>query len=238
MTVEESRWRRAQDWELEFWRRAQQKRGWRRVAFALARPVLAATGSRRATGDDWNHWWRATFDDYAFLPQHLGDYIELGCGPYTNTRLILRGRTADKVVCSDPLAEAYLEFRGRWLAEAARKGAVEVDTHAIEELPYEPGSFDVVVMINVLDHVMDADACMKRAVELLKPGGYLIYGQNLANPAMRGEKEWYEEGHPIRAELKDVEGYLEDLEPVLEKVVPPRDPPMHTGVLVYAGRRR
>jgi SAM-dependent methyltransferase len=236
-SVGEERWQRAQAWELAFWKRGQVKTGWKKVVFPIARPFLAAVRSRRITGDDWNHWWAEQFDDYAFLPDHVGDYIELGCGPYTNTRLVLKGRSADRVVCSDPLAEEYVKFKGRWLAEAAARGSVEVDPHPIEQLPFPPSSFDVVVIINVLDHVMDADACMRTAIGLLRPGGYLIFGQNLANPELRGKHEWFEEGHPIRATAEDVEGYLEGLTPVLKKTVPAHDPPLHTGVLAFAGRR-
>ena len=237
-SVDRDRWKRAQEWELDFWRREQQKTGVKGFALKVAGPLLRAIQSRRATGDDWNEWWRDQFDGYSFLPSHIGDYIELGCGPYTNTRLVMRGRTADRVICSDPLADEYVKFRGRWLADAASKGLVEVDNHPIEDLPFPPGSFDVVVIINVLDHVMDADACMRNAINLLKPGGYFIFGQNLANPEMRGKHEWFEEGHPIRATAEDVEGYLEGLTPVLNKTLPANDPPLHTGVLVFAGRRQ
>lgn len=238
MSVDRERWKQAQEWELAFWRRQESKKGWKRLVFPIVRPLLAAVRSRRAGGDDWNRWWREQFDGYSFLPEHIGSYIELGCGPYTNTRLVIKDRTADRVICSDPLADDYLRFRGRWLADAARKGIIEVDNHPIENCPFPPGSFDVVVIINVLDHVMDADACMRTAIGLLKPGGYFIFGQNLANPEIRGKFEWFEEGHPIRATAEDVEGYLEGFEPLLKKVVPPHDPPVHTGVLAFAGRRR
>jgi len=40
-------------------------------------------------GDDWNYWWRKVFDNYKFLPTHVNNAIELGCGPYTNARLVL-----------------------------------------------------------------------------------------------------------------------------------------------------
>ncbi len=129
MSVDEERWKRAQAWELEFWRREQKRTGWKKVVFPLARPVLSVLRSTRVTGDDWNLWWREQFEGYAFLPAHLGDFIELGSGPYTNTRLILRGRTADRIVCSDPLAKEYITFEGRWLSEAVAKGIVEIDDH-------------------------------------------------------------------------------------------------------------
>jgi SAM-dependent methyltransferase len=237
MSVDAERWSRAQNWELALWQRAQRRSGWRRLAFPVLRPILAAVKSRHVSGDDWNEWWARQFEDYAFLPTDIGDYVELGCGPYTNTRLILRGRTANRVVCSDPLAREYLDFRGRWLSEAASSGAIEIDTHPIEECRFAPESFDVVVMINVLDHVRDADLCMTTAIRLLRPGGYFIFGQNLANLDVLGDYEWFEEGHPIRVTAEDLEPHLGALRPVLAKHLPPNDPPVHSGMLVFAGRR-
>ena len=115
------------------------KRGWRRVAWPVLRPILRAVGWKRAWGDDWNYWWAEQFDGYRFLPEKLGEFIELGCGPYTNTRIIFQERTASRVVCSDPLAETYIQLKDRWLAHAHREGLVEIDSHPIEELPFEPG---------------------------------------------------------------------------------------------------
>ena len=100
IAVDRERWERAQAWELAFWQRDQKRTGLRRIAYPILRPLLAAVGSKRATGDDWNLWWRDQLDGYRFLPDDLGDFIELGCGPYTNTRLILNGRTARRVVAA------------------------------------------------------------------------------------------------------------------------------------------
>jgi SAM-dependent methyltransferase len=237
-SVSENRWKSAQEWELSFWRREQSRTGWKAAVYPVLRPLLAAIGSPRATGDDWNLWWRDQFDEYAFLPDHLGSFIELGCGPYTNTRLILHKRTADRVVCSDPLADEYVRFRGRWLADAVKRGLVEVDNHPIEASPFPPASFDVVVMINVLDHVMDADACMQVATSLPKPGGFFLLGQDLADPETLGKYEWFDQGHPIRPTADDVGQYLQEFDPVISKTLPPRDERLQTGVFVFAGRAR
>ena len=238
MAVDRDRWKQAQEWELAFWKGQQTRTGWKRLVFPVVRPLLAAVHSRKATGDDWNLWWRDQFENYGFLPEQLGDYIELGCGPFTNTRLILEGRTANRIVCSDPLANEYVKFEGRWLADAAAKNLIEVDSHPIEDLPFPPSSFDAVVLINVLDHVMDADRCLRVAIGLLRPGGYFIFGQNLANPELAGKYEWFEEGHPIRLTEEDVGGPLRSLEPLIEKTVTANDEPLHTGVLIFAGIRR
>ncbi|MGH8010357.1 MAG: class I SAM-dependent methyltransferase [Candidatus Binatia bacterium] len=238
-SVDEKRWQRAQEWELAFWLREQKPPIWKRIGLGVLGPLLRPLGSPLATGDDWNLWWREQFDNYEFLPRDLGDYIELGCGPYTNTRLIVKGREARRIICSDPLAREYLNFKKRWLARAHEKGLVTIDSHAIEELTLSPQSFDTVVLINVLDHVLDAERCMEIATGLLRPGGYLIFGQDLADPASFGnrEYEWFEEGHPIRLTAEDVSPWLKPFETVLEKTVPPRDKRLQTGVLVFAGTK-
>ena len=238
-SVSAERWSEAQEWELTLWREGLRKHGWKQVVWPVVAPVLRALNWRRAWGDDWNHWWKDRFEGYAFLPSDLGDCIELGCGPYTNIRLILEGRTASRVVCSDPLADSYVGFTGRWLAEAHAAGRVEVDSHAIEESPFARPSFDLVVMINVLDHVRDADLCMRTAIELVRPGGYFVLGQDLSNEDDLTHHP-YDVGHPIRLRREDLEPYLQPLTPVHRKDLTReegRDPRLHYATLVYAGRK-
>jgi SAM-dependent methyltransferase len=237
--VSEERWREAQEWELDLWSEGHLKRGWKRVAWPVVAPALRALGWRRAWGDDWNHWWKDRFDGYRFLPSDLGDSIELGCGPYTNTRLILEGRRASRVVCSDPLIKSYVTFRGRWLAEAYAAGRVEIDDHPIEELPLAPETFDLVLLINVLDHVRDADLCMQKAIALARPGGYFLLGQDLSDESDLAYHP-YDIGHPIRLSREDVDPYLAPLSTVLRKELSReegRDPRLHYATLIYAGRR-
>jgi SAM-dependent methyltransferase len=239
-SVSRERWLEAQAWERDLWVTSQQRRGWRRLAWPALRPILRAGGWHRAWGDDWNHWWANQFEHYRFLPADLGDYIEVGCGPYTNTRVILSGRTADRVVCSDPLVETYLTFRDRWLATAHRAGRIETDAHPIEELPFEADSFDTLVMINVLDHVRDADRCLEMVTGLLRSGGTLVLGQDLSDADdVRRHPE--DIGHPIRLTLEDVDRHLAGFEPILRKSLSRdagREPRLHYGTLVYAGVKR
>jgi SAM-dependent methyltransferase len=238
-SVSAERWREAQEWELALWQRGLRKRGWKRIAWPVVAPLLRALNWHRARGDDWNHWWKSRFDGYRFLPSQLGDCIELGCGPYTNTRLILEGREASRVVCSDPLARSYITFSGRWLAEAYAAGVVEIDDHPIEESPFAPASFDLVVMINVLDHVRDADLCMRTAIELVRPEGYFVLAQDLSNEDDVARHP-YDVGHPIRLRREDLEPYLQPLTTMLRKDLPReegRNPRLHYGTLVYAGRK-
>jgi len=236
--VTRERWLEAQQWELAFWKQSQQKHGWRRVVWPVAAPILRALNWDRAWGDDWNTWWAHHFEDYRFLPQRLGSAIELGCGPYTNIRLITHGREIDRIVCSDPLIHDYLNFEGRWLAEAHKRDVIEVDDHPIEESPFPPRSFDVVMMINVLDHVRDADACMRAAIELVRPGGYFVLGQDLSS-VEDVENHPYDVGHPIRLQREDLDSYLTPLQPVVRHDLDRdagRDPRLHYATLIFAGQ--
>jgi SAM-dependent methyltransferase len=238
--VTAERWNEAQKWELELWQKAQVKRGWNRLVWPVAAPILRRMDAERAFGDDWNRWWRARFDGYRFLPASLGQCVELGCGPYTNIRLMLAGRDADRVVCSDPLVRSYITFRGRWLAGAHAAALVEIDDQPIEACTLPSRGFDLVVMINVLDHVQDARVCLEKAVDLCKPGGILVLGQDLSDERDVARHP-YDIGHPIRLCREDLEPYLASFDPLHRRDLSRdegRAPELHYATLVFAGRKR
>ncbi|MGH2935403.1 MAG: class I SAM-dependent methyltransferase [Gaiellaceae bacterium] len=154
--------------------------------------------------------------------------------------MITRGRTASRIICSDPLAHEYLRFQDRWLSRAHRDGRVEIDSNPIEEIPFLPDSFDTVVLINVLDHVRDVALCLDNALKLLRPNGWLVLGQDLAKPETVGDPryEWFEQGHPHRVVMTNLEPYLSRLDRRYQRIGPPRDPRLQTSVLAWAGVKR
>jgi SAM-dependent methyltransferase len=241
LAVSEERWRRAQEWEAAFWH-SMNPAPRRTLVWRAKQLVKRVLGIRKASpGDDWNHWWAEKFDGYAALPTRLENVIELGCGPYTNVRLILPGREVRRVVCSDPLVKHYLTFEGRWLNQAWRRRAIEVDDHPIEECPFESDSFDLVVMNNVLDHVRDAMECLRQAARIARPGGYFVLGQDLSNVedvACTGD----DLGHPIRIDHATLDGrLLEHFEPVLHRILSReegRGPAAHYGTYLFIGRKK
>ena len=241
LAVSEARWKQAQEWEAAFWR-SQNPAPSKKLSARAKRLVKRALGMKKASpGDDWNNWWAEKFDGYAELPKKFESVIELGCGPYTNLRVLLPGREARRVVCSDPLVREYLKFKERWLGQAWRRHAVEVDDHPIETCVFKSETFDLVVMINVLDHVRDAMECLRQASRIARRGGWLVVGQDLSNAedvAHTGE----DIGHPIRigAETLDAE-LLPKFEARMHRVLPRdegRNPEAHCGTYLFIGTKQ
>jgi len=237
LNVPGERWLQAQRWEGALWRNAN------RPLRNAAKRVLQQLGlRRREVGDDWNHWWAEQFGDYRFIPKHIKDAIEFGCGPYTNLRLISRARKIDHAYCSDPLLHTYLTFRYTWLSESYRRRRVLVDDHPMEQCPFASDFFDLVVLINVLDHVRDASECLRQAVRVTKPGGFLIVGQDLTSeedlsiPEVRSDI-----GHPIKLDHEALDLFLHPtFKPVLYRILSRdegREPTAHYGTYLFAGTK-
>jgi 2-polyprenyl-6-hydroxyphenyl methylase/3-demethylubiquinone-9 3-methyltransferase len=51
--------------------------------------------------------------------------------------------------------------------------AIEFDVGSATELPYPDASMDVALLPELLEHVADWQLCLREAMRILKPGGYL-----------------------------------------------------------------
>lgn len=200
----------------------------------------------RSVLDDRNRTHLARFFGYeAVAGRHFHRAIELGCGPFTNLRLILEVATADQVHLLDPLVRDYLEhplcrYRGGRLgglgarlgvdalialrnprlalAEAAtalrigglRGRPVELEASSIEDFRTSH-RFDLVVMINVIEHCRDLDAVFAKIDELLLPGGTFVFHDAFMSPAgVRATiEDVFDAGHPIRVQRSVVDAFLE-----------------------------
>jgi len=91
------------------------------------------------------------------------------------------GRLLDLV----PELERYgMDISFNYLQVARSKG-IDVCYAQIEDMPYRPGSFDLVVCTDVLEHVRDLNSCCSTLLAAVRPGGALIvrvpYRENLEN---------------------------------------------------------
>ena len=190
--------------------------------------------------DDWNQWWYEKFEGYREIPALIESAVELGCGPYTNIRLIRKDRVIESVICNDPLMNRYLQLGGNWVAIESAKGNILLDDHPIEERPFSDETFDLVIMINVLDHVMDAMLCLDVAVGITKPAGYLVLGQDLSDQrdvAQSGN----DVAHPIRIHHHDIDQRVfMQFSPRFKKLLPReegRNPGAHYGTYLLIGQK-
>ncbi|NPV68476.1 MAG: class I SAM-dependent methyltransferase [Anaerolineae bacterium] len=239
------RWQQAQRWEQDHWDRSIAKgKRWRNLGPLKTLIKNLVEGGR---GDDRNHWWAEKFENYHYVPHHLNNVVEFGCGPFTNLRIILQGREARHVFASDPLAKHYVSYNGFHLSNKWKAREYLIDDHPLEEAPFASDYFDLVVCINVLDHVRDPDMCLTQLARVVAPTGLIILGQDLTNEDdLKAVEQFAKEtgsdiGHPHSfSDSEYLLSYFRNYDDVLKKVLPREEglaPFAHFGTLIYVGRK-
>jgi SAM-dependent methyltransferase len=225
---------------------------------------LAFAEQNHHTGDDWNGWWEEKFDNYKTLAgKRFADALETGCGPHTNMRLILPYIKTDRLYFEDPLIRCYLDIKvpltRMWKALQRGKKKPTPQSHLatlfanpqyrtdlsaamLEDLPYKDGMMDLVVCINVLDHVEDVEKCMSEMNRVLKPSGYLVIGQDLSNEEdfKRCPESWEDICHPIKVDEATMNSYIPNYERIFYKVLlreEGRNPEAHYGTYLLIGKK-
>lgn len=234
----------------------------------------------RGALDDRNRAHRSRFFGYETLSgRRFERAIELGCGPFTNLRLILQVASAKQIHLLDPLIRDYvthpqcryrggrlggvlrtptleslLAWRRPWrmvaeLVDAERVGGllgvpVHLEASTIED--FQPTErFDLVVMINVIEHCRDIDAVLAKVDQLMAPGGIFVFHDKFMSAAgvRRTLEDVYDAGHPIRVQREVVDGFLaRRFEPEFRSEFHDEDEfagvPLQTTSLYFIGRRR
>jgi SAM-dependent methyltransferase len=206
------RWQQAQQWEKEIWR------------------------DYPEDSDDWNQWWAAKFCGYNFLKgNEICSMLEVGCGPWAkNTRIIFGVIGAKKLFLEDPLLDDYVSMNKSVARLAAERFSVP-----LEELKL-PERVDLVICINVLDHVYSMSRCMDVMSGSLRKNGVIIVGQDLTNDEDVCKMPVADVGHPIRLDESRCMSFLNSYEPVFSKVLPRqegRNPDAHYATLLFSGRK-
>lgn len=123
------------------------------------------------------HWWfvarreilAAVIGRMGLAPQ--ASILEIGCGTGANLAM-LRQQGKLQAMEYDPVAREM----------AGRLGICPVLAGGLPEpVVFEDGSFDLVCLLDVLEHIGDDEAALARAARLLKPGGSIL----LTVPAYR-----------------------------------------------------
>lgn len=93
--------------------------------------------------------------------------LDLGCGAAENTLPVAAGLGAVEAFGLDAADTALSQARTRGLAVV--QGALD---HA--DLPFPTETFDVVMLAEVIEHLVDTDHVLVEARRVLKPGGVLL----------------------------------------------------------------
>jgi SAM-dependent methyltransferase len=197
-------------------------------------------------GDDWNFWWERNFENYSFLKdkqENIHDIIEVGCGPYSNNLKIILNNikfsNIKSLTVEDPLLNTYVEM-GCSVSELKKSNAVFIPT-SIENMNTDK-KYDMIICINVLDHVMNAEVCINKLKDILNENGILILGQDLTNDNdLKIDRVRNDVGHPIKLEHDYILGNFSDFEKVYFKILnreSGRNPIAHYGTLLLAAKKR
>lgn len=125
----------------------------------------------RMAAHDTTHWWyrarREILSDYLMRYGNLpaqARILEIGCGTGHNLPMLAQFGQVDAIEIDD-IARA----------KASERLGKPVGTSPLPELSgVEPGSYDLVAVLDVVEHVDDDVAALKAMAGALKPGGKIL----------------------------------------------------------------
>jgi SAM-dependent methyltransferase len=178
--------------------------------------------------EDRNSFHAAMFDNYLPLQgERFRHAIELGCGPFTNVRLLGRVVEIGAVTLLDPLIDDYLAhpnctYRDRLLFFSQqrflyvdRMVAQPIEAFATSE------TYDAVLLINVVEHCRDFDRVTEAVWTMLPTGGVFIFHDHLYRHADVAEalRRNFDAAHPLRVDRAAVDRFLARFETIFRRVV-------------------
>lgn len=186
------------------------------------------------------------FDHYRVLEgMRFHHAIELGCGPFTNLRLIGLHCSIDRCDLLDPLIEEYLShpnctytrqslMLARHLSDENMLNRIlghfctgpfnqlrkRINPHvpvgslipsAIETMPADT-TYDLLCIINVIEHCYDLDLVFRNIAAVLEPGGILVFHDRYYDEADVPEllASHYDAAHPLRVDRKIIDDFLQE----------------------------
>ena len=115
----------------------------------------------------------------AFIRKHLNRFKEksrfcdLGFGPGVLTAFILQQNASWRADGVD-ISHYCLHHAQRLLIKNGVLERSELSVGDVRSLPYPDDTFDVVIAVEVLEHIPNPEAGLSEAMRVLKPGGYAI----------------------------------------------------------------
>ena len=190
--------------------------------------------------EDKNNWWAQNFNNYInAVEEPVDSIIEMGCGPFAkNIQIILNilKHKPTKIMLNDPLLQEYINLN-KPVKNFIEKNKIETFICPLEECVL-PSPVDMLISINVLDHVYNLKNCLNSILNNLKPSGILILGNDLTNDKNFKDTPTDDPNamlHPIRFDYSDIEYFLDKFDSIYKKISDPQG--FHCGTLFFIGRK-
>ncbi|UJR13233.1 hypothetical protein I4U23_000255 [Adineta vaga] len=190
---------------------------------------MAVTKERSVWNTQHHDRWHdhlAGFHNYEMLPNELGDMVEVGCGPFTQTLSILRLKNKQvnikKLTLWDPNAKDYMKrVKHCSYKNGTLRGFDFIPTTIVsapsEEMNIYINAFDTILIINVLEHVQNAFQILQNIYNSLRPNGILIFGERWWDYLYVNEKYHVETIHPIRIKYYVWKWFTDHFEPIYDE---------------------
>lgn len=180
--VSKARWETAQRYERKTW-------------------CVQCTGLSTDRNETHMDFYNNYKDLQKLLPPSIS-IAELGCGPFTNLRLILP-RLNKKITRIDLLDPLITDYQLHMPKCAFRTGMINFNkvnliNSSIE--CWEPAQqYDLVVVINVLEHTQCIETVWTKILSVLNTGGILVFADKFVKNELLEEKikNSYDAGHAI-----------------------------------------
>jgi len=181
--------------------------------------------------DDRNFYHLQKFDYYKSIKNKLFKHaLEVGCGPFTNLRIIANQTIIKKCSLTDPLINDYLthencSYTKKRLSLSKNQNSSKsffnkvfgknliIDKlypTAFEEIETNQ-KFDLIVIINVIEHCYDIDLFFNKVLYLLDEKGILVFEDKLfATEKVREEVNLiYDAAHPLKVNEGLIKSFLD-----------------------------
>merc|ERR1711871_51511 len=166
------------------------------------------------------------FGSFQALPKDLGNMVEVGSGPFSQTYFLLKDNPqfkASHVTLVEPNAERYMSQV--WSC-TYKSGKLDLDVPST--IVANPGEafasgakFDTLLATNVIEHVMNGYEYLKSLHRAIKPGGTLIFHERWFDNPPDGDcvlKSYMM--HPIRVSKEVLDTFLTAFDILYKSEVP------------------
>lgn len=155
--------------------------------------------------DDHNKENIEQFDHFKVLNENVfSRAIELGCGPFTNIYWLEKLLEIKTITVLDPLLNEYLKHPKNRIQLNWKRIQSPIESFNID-IPY-----DLIVMINVLEHCFDIPVIFSKILQMIEPNGIFVFGDIHFDSHTIEEMSLnaYNAGHPIRIETENLYDFL------------------------------